>query len=267
MHELKKLHTEKAAKLKTEKAQTVSYKLGNETIIQPVSSTLKDNATLITILNIVIGLVVGAAVVWFLAVPTVRYNMNKKTNKEVIVYSEQIAALESELDLQSKELEGYKASSEATEAEKAVAQGTQANYEALVTALEHYYDSDYDRDKLVDELLSISTESLGTVGKTSYEAIRKEVFEAQCEELYPIGKRSYEAVNYKRAIECLERVVTMNATYKDGEALFMLMDIYLEKDEMEKATEKYNKILELYPDSELANQAKELMKPETEEIE
>ena len=96
MHELKQLHTEKAAKLKSEKAQTVSYKLGNETIIQPVSSTLKDNATLITILNIVIGLAVGAAVVWFLAVPTVRYNMNKKTNKEIIVYSEQIAALESE---------------------------------------------------------------------------------------------------------------------------------------------------------------------------
>ena len=50
----------KAAKLKREKAQTVSYSLGNETIIQPVSSTLKDNATLLTVLNIVIGLVMIA---------------------------------------------------------------------------------------------------------------------------------------------------------------------------------------------------------------
>ena len=109
MHELTQLHKDKAAQLKAEKTQTVSYNLGNETIIQPVSATLKDNASLLTILNIVIGLVVGAAVVWFLAVPTMKRNMHTKTNREVIVYSEQIAALETEVELLKKEVEGYKA--------------------------------------------------------------------------------------------------------------------------------------------------------------
>ena len=42
-----------------------------------------------------------------LAAPTVRKDMAAKTNKEIIAYSEQIAALESELDLQAKELEKY----------------------------------------------------------------------------------------------------------------------------------------------------------------
>ena len=55
MHVMKKLRGEKAAKVREEKSNTVSYKLGNETIIQPVSSTLKDNATFLTILNIFIG--------------------------------------------------------------------------------------------------------------------------------------------------------------------------------------------------------------------
>lgn len=136
MHELTQLHRDKAAHLKMEKAQTISYNLGNETIIQPVSATLKDNAALLTILNIVIGLVVGAAVVWFLAVPTMKRNMNTKTNREVIVYSEQIAALETEVQLLKKEVEGYKATSEQTEAEKQVAQGTQASYEILVAVIE-----------------------------------------------------------------------------------------------------------------------------------
>lgn len=267
MHELTQLHKDKAAQLKAEKAQTVSYNLGNETIIQPMSTTLKDNAALLTILNIVIGIVVGVAIVWFLAVPTMRKNINAKTNKEVIAYSEQIAALETELELLTKEVEGYKATSEQTEVEKQVAQGTQESYEVLVKAIEHYYDAAYKRTTLADELLSIKIESLGDGGKAIYEKICKEVFASECAELYPIANRSYEAVNYKRAIECLERIVLMDEKYNNGEALYMLMDIYHKQDETDKANTIYNRIIELFPDTDVANRAKTLMTPaeQTEE--
>lgn len=262
MHELTQLYKDKAAKLKSEREQTVSYNLGNETIIQPVSATLKDNAALLTILNIVIGLVMGAAVVWFLAVPTLKKNMATKTNEEIIVYSEQIAALKSELDLQNKELEQYKAASEATEAEKAIAQSTQESYEALVTAIEHYNQEGYSRTNLADELLAIKTASLGATGLTTYQTISQVVYTEECERLYPIATRSYEAVNYSRALECLERIVLMNEQYKDGEVLYMLMDIYQKQGETEKATAKYNRILELYPDKDIAKRANELMNPQ-----
>ncbi len=259
MHELKQLHKDKAAKLKTEKAQTVSYNLGNETIIQPVSSTLKDNAALLTILNIVIGLVVGAGVVGLLAVPTMKKSMNAKTNKEIIVYSEQIAALKSELDLQTKELNKYKADSEATAAEKEVAQGTQSSYEALVSVIEHYNNQNYKRSKLVDELLAINTASLGEVGKATYDSMVNDIFPKQCAELYPTAKKSYEVVNYKRAREYLEKVVAMDEKYGEGEALFMLTDIYLKQNEIDKATETYNRLVAVYPDTDVARRASEKM--------
>ncbi|MEE1315295.1 MAG: hypothetical protein UHS49_05980 [Faecalimonas sp.] len=104
MHELKTLHSDKVAKLKDSKDQSVSYKLGNETIIQPISNTLKDNATMMTIVNIVIGLVVGAALVWFLIVPAMRQKMAAQTNEEIVAYSEQIASLENEVDMLNREL-------------------------------------------------------------------------------------------------------------------------------------------------------------------
>ena len=259
MHELKQLHVDKAAKLKEENAKTVSYNLGNETIIQPVSTTLKDNATLMTVLNIVIGLVVGVAVVLFLAVPAMKQKMAAKTNQEIIVYSEQIATLKSEVDLLKKELEQYKASSEATEAEKEVAQATQASYEALLVVVDHYNNKNYSRSKLVDELLAIKTTSLGATGKTTYENITKVVYKEQCEELYPTGKRSYEVVNYKRALECLEKVVAMDEKYSNGEALFMLMDIYQKQGNAEKANEKYQRILALFPNTDVARKAADKM--------
>lgn len=262
MHEITQLHKDKAAKIKTEREHTVSYNLGNETIIQPVSSTLKDNATLLTILNIVIGLVVGAAVVWFLAVPTMKRNMSAKTNQEIIAYSEQIATLKSELDLQTKELDQYKESSEETEAEKAVAKSTQESYEALIAVIEHYHTEGYSASNLADELLAINEASLGETAVTTYEAIKTKIFTSECERLYPIAVKSYEVVNYSRALECLEKIELMDEQYKDGEVLYMLMDIYQSKGETEKATAKYNRILELYADTEIAQKATKIMKPE-----
>ena len=259
MHELKQLHRDKAVKLKTERAQTVSYNLGNETIIQPVSSTLKDNATLLTILNIGIGLVVGMALVWLLVVPTVRKNMNANTNKDIIVYSEQIAALETELKFREKELGEYQAASADTEAQKEIAQGTQSSYEALVDALENFYAGDYKRATLVDKLLLVKTQSLGEVGLESFQAVAKQIYPAECEELYLAAEESFAVANYTRVIEKLERVVLIEEKYKDGEALFMLMQAYQKKNDMEKATTKYNRILELFPDTELAQKATEKM--------
>ena len=260
MHELKQLRNDKAAKLKEEKGQTVSYKLGNETIIQPVSATLKDNATLLTILNIVIGLVVGATVVWFLIVPTVRQNMTLKTNKEVIAYSEQIAAKESEIDLLVKELEQYKAESEATANEKAVAQGTAGSYEALVAAIQNYYKEGYSRSTLADELLAVRVESLGEVGRAAYDAISNEVFEEQCASLYDSAQKSYDVANYGTVVEKMERAVQMKEQYADGGALLLLMKAYIGTEDTEKATTTYNRIVELFPDTELATQATEAMK-------
>ena len=82
--------------------------------------------------------------------------MASKSNKEIIVYSEQIATLESELDLQTKELEKYKSESKATEEEKAIALSTQESYEALIVAIEHYNKEGYSKSKLADELLAIN---------------------------------------------------------------------------------------------------------------
>jgi len=267
LHELTQLHKEKAVQLKTQKTPAVSYNLGNETIIQPVSTTLKDNAALITILNIVIGLVVGAAVVWFLVVPTMRKNMSAKTNKEIIAYSEQIVALETEMELINKELTSYKESSAETEAEKELAKGTQASYEVLVLAIEHYHTDNYDRSKIIDELLLVNAEALGENATAIYNAMTAELYKAECEELYPGAVESYEVLNYTRARQYLERVVSLDEKYENGEALYMLLDIYINKKEEDKATTTYNRIMELFPDTELVTRATALVNPQATETE
>lgn len=259
MHELKQLRNDKAAKIKESKEQAVSYKLGNETIIQPVSSTLKDNATMLTILNIAIGIIVGAAVVWFLFVPSVKQKVTMKTNKEVIQYSEQIAAKESEIDLLNKELSEYKAASDATANEMAIAQGTKSSYEGLVAAIAHYNQENYNWSTLADELLAIQTDSLGEVGKATYDQIAEVVFEDQCKKLYESSQKSYEVANYGTVIQKMEQVVKMKEGYADGKALLLLMSAYQKNGNTDQATAMYNRIMELYPNTELATEAATVM--------
>ena len=257
MHELKKMRSGKDSR--AEKDQSVSYKLGNETIIQPISSTLKDNAGMMTILNIVIGIIVGAAVVWFLFVPSIKQKLAMEAKAEIIEYSEQLAAKNTEIDLLTRELEQYRLQSEATADAMQKAQNTTSDYEALVSVIEHYYDKNYSRVKLTDELLKIRTDSLGEKGKQIFTAISNEVYEEQCKSLYESAQRSFVVANYGTVIEKLERVVAMKEGYEDGEAILMLMESYHERGESEKATAKYERIKVLFPNTEVLQKATKVM--------
>ncbi len=265
MHELKQLHKEKSTKLKEEKGNTVSYKLGNETIIQPVSATLKDNATLMTILNIVLGLVVGIAVMWFLIVPSMKQDIATKNNKEIIGYSEKIVALESELDTVENELAGYVEQSEATEEAKSIAENTKANYETLVTIMGKYYGGEYEISEVVDELIAMETKSLGEAGKQVYDDLCATVLKEECDALFNEAKTSYEASAIKTAVGKLERIMQIDEKYADGQAMLLLMNAYKLQGETEKANEIYQKIIELFAETEVAQQAAAVMHGETTE--
>ena len=259
MHELKRLHKDKGVKLKEEKGNTVSYKLGNETIIQPVSSTLKDNATLMTILNIVIGLVVGAAVVWFLVVPTLKQDISTKNNKEVIAYSERISALESELDNTEKELSGYIEQSAATEAAKTLAEGTRANYDVLVSIMQRYYGGNYNISELVDEIRQMNTESLGEQGKSVHDELMKTLIETECAALFEEAKTCYEASVLSKTISRLERINEIDEDYADGQPMLLMLKVYKLQGKTDEANRTYQRIIELFPNAAVATEAKTVM--------
>lgn len=136
MHELNQMRSQKVAKLKDEKEQSVTYNLGNETIIQPVSASLKDNAAVLTIVNILIGIAVGAAVVWFLIAPAANQKSAALKNRNVIELSEEISSQKAQIAALKEELDGYRSTNEEAESAMQTAQTTQASYEALMLAVD-----------------------------------------------------------------------------------------------------------------------------------
>ena len=249
MHELSRLNSKKIAKIKEEKEQTVTYQVGNETIIQPAAAGVKDNGLLTTFVNLLIGLAVGAAVVWFLVVPGVDQAQASKSNKEIVKYSDQIAAKNAEVSALKKELEGYRDANADTEAAKKTAESTQESYESLLV-LEDYWSSKEKSDaQMLEQLLKINQDSLGEQAKKLYKEIHDDISPRVCKKQYRSGKASFEEGSYEDAIESLSTVISLDEGYDDGQALLLLMQAYEKAGKTEEYKSTYEKAKELYPDA------------------
>lgn len=256
MHELNLLYRQKREKANPGKDQAVSYNLGNETIIQPVSTSLKDNAIFMTVANMLVGVGVGVAVMWFLIMPALNYDRAAQNNQEIMAYSDQIAIKDNEIRLLEKELEEYKASSAETKEALEQAEGKENAYEELVSVIEHYYTDNYDEKTLVEELLKISKKSLGVTGKKVYDNMTEAIFPERCETLYTGAQKNYDVANYKAAIEKLEEVQKMNEKYEDGQALFLLGNAYQKTNDTENAEKIYHRVIKLFDGTDIAKDAK-----------
>lgn len=262
MHELNKVRRDRPTEVKKpvrKEQQTVTYSLGNETIIQPVSTNFKERIGLNTVMNIGIGVVVGVLVMWFLVMPALNSTRQKQTNEQAVAFSNQIAEQESQISALKTELDGYRATSEETENVQATAASTQDSYERLMNIAEHYRAQDMSNTAMLEELLAINADSLGTIGKETYDDITGDLYPDMCSDLYSTSQRNYEVANYETAVSNLETVMKMDEGYENGAAMLLLAQSYEKQGEQDKANLLYQKIVESYPETEAASEAQEAL--------
>ena len=224
MHELSQMQKQKVAKLKEEKEETVTYSLGNETIIQPVSASLKDNAALLTIVNIMIGIVLGAAVVWFLISPTILQNKTQETNDTIVELSEEVAARDTQISVLKSELESYRSTEEEAKSAIESSGDTQESYETVLRVKELYDGGATSNADMTELLLQIQADALGERGKAVYDAMTGELFPKMCERYYQSAQEKITAEDYAGAVADLEKVVQMDPEYDEGSAKLLLED-------------------------------------------
>ena len=268
MHELTQVRGEKVAKLKEDKdsrEQTVTYNLGNETIIQPVSSSLKDNAAVLTILNIVIGIGLGAAIVWFLIMPAANQKKTLDNNRTIIEMSEQISSQNTLIGTLKEELNAFRETNDEAETALETATSVKSSYEALMYAYDLYQSRQSTPEEMSDVLLTINPESLGDNARPKYDSISGEIYPKVIEGVYNSAKTELEGGNFQNAVDGFEKVIKMNSAYENGMALKLLGDAYKGLENVDKAAEIYTEVVEGYPDTEAATAASEAMAASTEE--
>lgn len=262
MHELTEIRKERPMSVKESaknQQKTVTYQLGNESIIQPVTSGVKERASIHTVANIAIGVLVGVAVMWFLIMPAIESSKEKSINKQTISFSDQIAEQKSQISALKTELETYRANSEETENAQATAASTQDSYEVVMNISEHYKSEDMSKAAMAEELLKVKGDSLGSIGRAKFDELTGKIYPDVCKKQYKAAKEAYEAGNYDTVVSNLESVMQMDESYDDGAAMLLLAQGYEKKGEQDQANAKYQQIIETWPNTDTATQAQQAL--------
>lgn len=249
MHELQSMRSSaaKAKSQQTEDSQTVTYNIGNETIIQPASSSVRENRGMTTMTNLLVGILVGVAVMWFLIMPAVNRSTADRMNKQAIEFSDKIAAQDAQISALKIELESYRATSEDTETAKQTAESTLSSYEIVLNMYEHYRNEDMSDAAMTQELVKVNPDALGTFGRDIYDTITESVYGRYKKVLYNDSWEHYEVANYADAISKLTLLMQIDEGYDDGEAMYLLSKCYEASGDTENARVWLEKVAKKYP--------------------
>lgn len=239
---------------KEEKSKdAIAYTSGNETIIQPVG--VKDNSWLHSLVNVIIGIAIGAAVMWFLVVPAQQQMKNSELNDAVAEYSDQVESKTAALASLQQEMDELKAESEAAVQAASEAAAKSEAYEELLDAYRSY--AEEDAPGSLEKLEAIDQESLTENGKVLYDSVFKEVGAAAIAELYRTGYAAYQSNDFETAIADLGKCYELDNT--QGDALYFLARSYHKSGDTENAKIYYQKVIDERPNTRSAADAARLM--------
>ena len=258
-HEITQKKGKRSREPKERAANTITYKLGNETIIQPASAAMKGVVMKVTAVNLALGIAIGAAILWFLVLPAVIQSRTDANTKKIQEFSQQYAAQQAQISAQKKALDEYRNNSEETQAAVATASSTKDSYENLMTVSDQYNDGSYSNVTMAETLLLVNRDSLGTSGQELYDRLAGDIFSAVCDRQYSAGVNDIDVGDYAGAVEALTQVIKMDESYGDGEGLYYLGVAYARNGDTDNANTQFKRVIELFPDSDLADQAQEAL--------
>ncbi len=232
-------------------------------VFSGMASYKEDKPNIWAYLNLVIGIVVGICFCFFLIVPQIESSKSSESQEQLQVKNERISTLETEnssLKNTNKELQG-----KVDELTKDLAD---ANKEPVTTpppttAPEPGYDKLFEAASLLLEnkeeeaalaLTTVVYENLKLQSaKDLYDYIKNKTFADAASDLYRQGKRSYDRGKYQEAITFFEQSVALKSDQLDS--LFFMGRSYHRLNEIEKAKEFYNLLVNEYATTSRGRQA------------
>jgi len=236
--------------------EMVSYKSGNDTIIRPMT-TFKEGNSGSTILNIAIGLILGVLITCFLVVPGVKQSAKSNAKDEILQANDALSSKNQEIKSLKSKVEDLtnQLSEQKDSADSADSKVT--SFEQLLEAYIAY--SNEDVKAAGDALANVNPDHLSDTSKGIYDDINEKVNSQYLSSLYQEAYKNYNGDNYAEAIPDFEKIVAMDESYRDGNVIYYLAQSYRKNNDEENAKKYYQKVIELYPDTEHASTAQKYL--------
>ena len=233
---------------KQKQDELISYQSGNDTIIQP--KYLKDTSAAGTIINMVIGIAIGAAITCFLIVPGVRTKVQSDAMAEVLETNNTISSKNQTISSLEKQVDDLNSQMEAAKNNEQDTSDKIGSYEQLLNAYVAYAGGRV--EDAGTALEQVDQDNLSDEAKAVYETINTQVNAEYLSTLYTEGYQAYSSRKFEDAIDRFSKIVEIDETYEDGNAMYYLAQSYRRNNNMESAAPYYQKIVEQYPGTERA---------------
>lgn len=263
LREIRQKRDEKApgsmVKVERQKDKIISYQDGNETIIQPMA--YKESSGVGTLINIMIGLVIGLAVAWFLIIPARQEALKDDYKEQNISLSEELATKNAEeknlqdtidsLQAQVDHLNGQMAEYEG-------ASGTSDTYEALIKGANAHLAGD--GEAAYSAIANVNKEELSEDAAALYQSLIDTYGKKLVNQKFQQGFQLYKQKKYAEAVPILKEV--LNLDEDNVQVMYYLGRSYQEDESLLEEPERtetvkalFTKIIELSPGSQMARYA------------
>lgn len=235
----------------------------NGFIIQPTNFKEPKNSGLGTIVNILIGLVIGAAAVYFLIVPARVAEVNEQSQANLVEIGNQLDTKNStiqELENKLANLEKEKESLSGVIDSYSGEDGTIGSYDQLAQIAASYIlnqDNDQAADSLDELRMTVDADAMSEGYQGLYNAILALIGPELAEKYYISGSDYYRTREFEKAIEDLTKAYYYNTS--NEEALYNIANSYKELGNYEEARTVYEQVIYNFPDTELAYRSQQLI--------
>lgn len=244
-----------------EKEEQIAYQSGNETIIQPAN--FKDNSGIMTILNIVIGIVIGVAITFFLIMPSIRQNATSDAKKSEVEANNNLSTKNQEIKKLESQIEDLNNQIASLQQKEEAAQQVTNTYDKLIEGYHAFAQEDMEGAGNV--LAEVNPDLLSESARNVYNEVNGKVNEQYIASVYEKGESAYNNQNYEEAVAELEKVVQIEEDYDDGNAIYYLAQSYRKLEDTENAKKYYQRMVELHPGTERARTSQNYLDEMSEE--
>ena len=230
---------------------------GNDVII-PKSTYKEVNYGLLTFLNVVIGIIIGAAMVYFIVLPARELNSDSEYRDALASYADQVAMLNiqiSDLERQVENLTNEKTAIQSQLDQALAAKVDTTLYDSILAASAKYFASDI--VGAADVLYTIDATKLNTQAlKDAYTNLCNLTYETAGNHYNNLAYQEFNARDYDAAIPAFEKAVVFSPN--NVGLWYNLAKCYRAQNgnkNNDKSTACFKKVIELAPGSEWAEWA------------
>lgn len=227
-----------------------------------ISSYREDKPNVMAFVNLLIGVVIGIAVVYYLVVPTMKSNIREEYDAQKVDYSQELSSKSATITQQEKKIDSLEQQVADLQDELQTISDAPVAMVAEEISYDGFFDvwkeyrtlknkeySDDELEQLALDIWSLDTEGLNDSALSIVDDLRDDIYPLAARKIYKKGKSLFDLGDYEAATGMLEAAVSFNPT--NDAAMYYLGKAYQALEDIDHAVYYYRLMLEKCPNSTL----------------